>query len=557
MAGNAQIAEILLAIADLLELKNERFKPEAYRRAARSILGGEEDLRVLQSQGLLGEIPGVGDAIRKKIEEFLSSGKIEYYEQLKSQIPPGVIALMRIPGIGPKTASRFHRELGVDGPAALLEAIGQGRLDGVAGFGSRKIEKLRHALAEAPAAPTRRLSLREGWALAQRIVGALAGTGPLDQVEVAGSLRRRRETVGDLDILVTSENPVDTIARFAGLPAVREVLLQGDTKCTVIVEPGVQVDLRVVPTESFGAALQYFTGSKDHNVRLRTWAKDHGLKINEYGVYRDEVRVAGRSELEVYGSLGLPLMPPEIRENQGELDAAIAGKVPPLVAPEELRGELHRHLDPGERDAALPALMAEAAARRFEYVGVVLSARSEGAEPSEAIRKLRALWKAGAGPGSPRLLIGWEAAIGPATPRWILPNGADFGVLDPARPSSVPPQSPDAGPPSERPWFVGHLSLSSAPTESVADAAAPWIQWAARAGVALEITSEAGENGLDGRSARRAVDAGVAIVISAGAGPGGSFEGLDLAIGLARRGWVPRDRVLNATVGLGLRPERR
>ena len=260
----------------------------------------------MRRDGRLSEIPGVGEAIQKKIEEFLDTGKIDYYERLKQAVPPGVIALIRMPGVGPKTAARFQLELGIDSPAALLAAIDQGRLAGVAGFGPKKIANLRKAVANAPSTPVGRMPLRAAWGIARGVVEQLRAAAPIEQVEVAGSLRRRRENVGDLDILATSSSPERAIGVFSKLPGVREVVVQGDTKCTVIFDPGIQIDLRVVLPESFGAALQYFTGSKDHNVRLRTWAKDRGLKINEYGVFRGDDRIAGPTEEEVYRSLGLP-----------------------------------------------------------------------------------------------------------------------------------------------------------------------------------------------------------------------------------------------------------
>ena len=246
MSANDEVSEVLLGIADLLDLQGEKFKPEAYRRAARSILGAGEDLRGLRRDGRLSEIPGVGEAIQKKIEEFLDTGKIDYYERLKQAVPPGRDRVDPDPGVGPKTAARFQLELGIDSPAALLAAIDQGRLAGVAGFGPKKIANLRKAVANAPSTPVGRMPLRAAWGIARGVVEQLRAAAPIEQVEVAGSLRRRRENVGDLDILATSSSPERAIGVFSKLPGVREVVVQGDTKCTVIFDPGIQIDLRVV-----------------------------------------------------------------------------------------------------------------------------------------------------------------------------------------------------------------------------------------------------------------------------------------------------------------------
>ncbi|MCI4358516.1 MAG: helix-hairpin-helix domain-containing protein [Thermoplasmata archaeon] len=544
MSVNVEVSEVLLGIADLLELKSERFKPEAYRRAARSILGAGEDLRTLRQNDLLGAIPGVGEAIRRKIEEYLDSGKVEYYERLKQEIPPGVLALMRIPGVGPKTASRFYRELGIDSPAALLDAIGHDRLSGVAGFGPRKIQNLRRDLEKASGTVARRLPLRTAWAIAQGVVRAIVAAALVDQVEIAGSLRRRRESVGDIDILATSGSPGAAIETFAKLPGVRQIVVKGETKCTVILDPGIQVDLRVVPPESFGAALQYFTGSKDHNVRLRTWARERGLKINEYGVLRGEVRVAGATEEEVYRALDLPWIPPEIRENQGELDGAALGRVPSLVNLSDLRGELHQHLLGS--DGELSEMAAGATRQGLQYVGVVLPGPHEGTDWTRRVRRLRSEWPAKGGPAAPRLLVGYEAPLGEIEAMRELPPGVDYLVGLPGDGTPRPP----APAPTERvpffPWFLGHLRFATDPSEPIGERASPWIEWGRNVGVALEVTPDGPMDGLDSGSIRRAVDAGTSLVLSAGSKAVGDFADLELSIGLARRGWTHADRILNA-----------
>ncbi|HEV2166476.1 MAG TPA: helix-hairpin-helix domain-containing protein [Thermoplasmata archaeon] len=548
MTANDEVSEVLLGIADLLDLQGERFKPEAYRRAARSIVGAGEDLRALRRDGRLSEIPGVGEAIQRKIEEFLDTGRVDYYERLKQSVPPGVVVLIRMPGVGPKTAARFQRELGIDRPEALRSAIDGGRLTGVAGFGPKKIENLRRAVENAPSAPAGRFPVRAAWTIARRVVESLQGAAPVDHVEIAGSLRRRRETVGDLDILATSASPRRAIEAFAGLPGVREVVAKGDTKCTVIFDPGIQIDLRVVGPESFGAALQYFTGSKDHNVRLRTWARDRGLKINEYGVYRGEERLAGATEEEVYRSLGLPWIPPEIRENAGELDAAFRGKLPRLLEAGDLRGELHQHIaDPTDR-SALERWASNATRRGFQYVGGILPRGPSGelAGP-QAIDRVRAAWPKGPQGKGPRLLIGAEVE-GPELAKLSeLPEGVDYLVLRAGPGPAEPPETTREPRGAPLAWFVGHLPTSkNSPAES-ADLAGRWIRYARSTHLALEVTPDGASDGLDSRAIRLALDAGCSLVVNAGSASLGDFTDLELAVGLARRGWAGPERVLNAS----------
>ncbi len=311
MPSNAEAAEIFRSIADLLDVMGERFKPEAYRRAARSIDSLTEDLAQVAARGELRSVPGVGEAIEEKLREYLTTGHVHYLDRLQKEVPPGVAELLRVPGLGPKTARRFWVDLGIEGPAELIAALDAGRLAGVKGFGVKKIAQIRSAVEAARGTgPATRLPIETAYPVALEIIRALRERAGADRVEVAGSFRRGRETVGDLDVLVTSREPTRAFDVFSALPEVREVRLRGSTKETVILTNGLQVDLRVVDPGSFGAALQYFTGSKDHNVLVRTLAKDAGLRVNEYGVYRGEQRVAGATEEEVYAALGLAWIPP-------------------------------------------------------------------------------------------------------------------------------------------------------------------------------------------------------------------------------------------------------
>jgi DNA polymerase (family X) len=543
MSTNTEVAQIFYDMADLLDLQGTRFKPEAYRRAARSIESLGEDLRKVAQRGGLDQIPGVGDALREKITEYLRTGKVSAHEKLRATFPPGVLEMMRIPGIGPKTTGRFYVELHIESPAALAQAIDQGRLNGLAGFGTRKIEKLRDALrAVAGGPPASRRPLLAGWRLARSIMQELSQRTPVRDLVMAGSVRRCRESVGDLDLLATSARPPETIAVFAGMAGVRQVVMQGDTRATVIHDPGIQIDLRVVEPESFGAAWQYFTGSKDHNIQVRTLARDRGLKINEYGVFRGEQRIAGATEADVYAAMGMQWMPPEIRENQGEIELAERKQVPSLVQMEQIRGELHRDVPDAPDAEWMKGLVRDALGLQLQYLGLVVPAGHSTESRASLAGTVQQLWTE-ARPENLRLRLGLEVVLGGSTTPSESEPPFDYLVGVPAGKGTTTPPTPPAGRLAWRPLFVGHLPLGPPGGEVSRDGVLPWIEWCRTHGVALELTAAGAEDGLDAGAARWAHEAGVSLVLSAGSG---ALTDLELTAARARRGWVPSERVLNS-----------
>jgi DNA polymerase (family X) len=552
MTSNAEAAEIFRGIADLLDVLGERFKPEAYRRAARSIETLTEELGLVASRNELRSIPGVGEAIEEKIREYLTTGRVHYYERLKGEVPPGVVELMRLPGLGPKTARRFWVELGLEGPNELRDAIAAGKLDNVKGFGPRKIEQVRTTLEEARTAPAAgRAAIELVYPVAERIVRTLRERSGTDRVEAAGSLRRRRETVGDLDVLVASDDPEKVFELFSALPEVREVKMRGGTKETVVLASGLQVDLRVVEPKAFGAALQYFTGSKDHNVHLRSIARDRGLKINEYGVFRGEERVGGRTEEEVYATLGLPWIPPEIREDQGEIEAAAQGHLPRLIEERDLLGDLHVHLPSSPTVADIARLVADARDRRYAYVGLVVGGvGADGAPfslPAEALERLEATRPKGL-----RVLRAVEGDLAPGA-SFASPLEADYRIVRAAQLSPSPSPIARTGPPVR---LVAHLGRGDGGTE---DPQRRWIEWARGAGAAVEVGP--GPERLESTGARRAREVGVPLALPTGLGSPPDDPTRPIALGFARRaGAGPRD-VANAApvrgaAGRGSRPAR-
>ncbi len=528
MASNAEAAEIFRAIADLLDLLGESFKPEAYRRAARSIETLTEELGTVAGRGELRSIPGIGEAIEEKIREYLSTGQVHYYERLKREVPPGVVELMRLPGLGPKTARRFWVELGLEGPSELSEALAKGRLDHVKGFGPKKIEQIATVLAQARAAPSAsgsRPPIEAVYPIAERIVRTLREVPGTEAAEVAGSFRRRRETVGDLDVLVTSSAPERVFDTFSALPEVKEVRLRGGTKETVVLTSGLQVDLRVVEPAAFGAALQYFTGSKDHNVHLRTIARDRGLKINEYGIFRGEERLGGRTEGEVYSALGLPWIPPELREDQGEIEAAASGKLPTLVAAEDLTGDLHVHLPAMGTAVDLDRLWTAARARGLRYVGVVIGGIGPDGRPFGLDRSTQELL----GSARPRGLgIGRAIEVGPGpVPSELRSLEADYRIVRPI-PSTVEPVG--RLPEGPRLWAVAHVGPGNGIPP---DRLRRWIDWARAHGAGIEVGP--GPERLDSTGSRIARENGVPLLVPTGAGLPDNDPTAPIALGFARR----------------------
>ncbi len=533
MTSNAEATETFRTIADLLDLLGEKFKPEAYRRAARSIESLTEDLGAVAARRELRAIPGVGEAIAEKIEEYLRTGSVSYYERLKREVPPGLVELMRLPGLGPKTARRFWVELGVEGPNELRDAIAAGRLVGVKGFGEKKIEQIRSALAAAAAGPgAARRAIEEVYPVAHSIVRALREGAGADRVEVAGSFRRARETVGDLDILVTSKDPGKVFETFTAQPLVAEVKMRGETKETVVLSGGLQVDLRVVKPEEFGAALQYFTGSKDHNVRLRSLAREQGLKINEYGVFRGDERIGGQTEEEVYATLGLPWIPPELREDRGEIDAARLGSLPRLVDSPDLRGDLHVHLpdEPSLRD--LEQLRADAGARKLVYAAVVVGGvRSDGSTwraPAPIVAAVTGLRDT-----TFRAIPAIEVGPG-AVPDEIQRLGCEHLILRPTGPPPARFETPARSPASR---LVAHVG-------GTPETIRPWLDLARAAGAALEVGP--GSERADSTVARSARESGIPLAIPTGlTEPDGSAT-REVAVGFARRAGARKEDVTNA-----------
>jgi DNA polymerase (family X) len=402
---NGQIADALDEVGDLLEFQGANtFRVRAYRQAARTI----RDLKVAMSDLIdaddnqLTELPGIGKDLAAKCAELYHTGSLTMLDELRQQTPHGVLALMRIPGLGAKKAAALHKELGIMDLEQLKVACEKGRVAKLKGFGATTQKNILEGIAFAATAG-KRLRWSEAEPIVYDILEHLRSGLPEVKAEPAGSFRRGKETIGDIDILVTGVAADQVMDHFAKFPGISQELARGPTKMSVRVAPELQVDLRVVPEESFGAALQYFTGSKEHNVVLRSRAKDRGLKVNEYGVYHaKEVEseaeaisqsVAGRTEADVYQAIGLPWIPPELREGRDEFTWADRGSLPKLIELADLRGDLHMHTTATDGQASITEMVQGARERGLKYVAITDHSRrvtmARGLDPD----RLRAQWK--------------------------------------------------------------------------------------------------------------------------------------------------------------------
>lgn len=376
---NSEVAGILYDIADMLEMQNVDFKPAAYRKAARSVEESPQDVNeIYKSKGKDGlmTLPGVGASISEKIEELLTTGKLKYYDDLKKKFPKHISELMEIPGLGPKRIKLLHEKLKISTLKQLEDAVRKHRISRLATFGEKSEEELAKGIELLKKGRGRMLL---GYALptALEIESRLKSLKFVKGASIAGSLRRRKETIGDIDILATSEEAEKVMAFFTEMPDVSRILAKGSTKSSVILKSGMQVDLRVVKPESYGAALQYFTGSKEHNVAVRELAIRKGLKVNEYGVFRGAKKIAGGTEQEVYKSLGMECPEPELRENRGEVEAAIKHKLPEIIKYGSIRGDFHAHTKHSDGSDSVEDMILAAKKLGYEYIAITDHSKSE------------------------------------------------------------------------------------------------------------------------------------------------------------------------------------
>jgi DNA polymerase (family 10) len=560
---NLEVARLFEEMAKLLEIKGENvFRVRAYERAAQNLETLAEDVTAVAARGELGKIPGIGKGLATHIREYLASGAIAELDGLRKEVPPGLLSLLEVRGLGPKTARLLYDRLGVDSLEKLEQVTVSGEILEVPGIREKTRENILKGLRTRGKGQAR-LPLGRALHVATGIMEALRGSGAVDAIETAGSARRRCDTVGDLDLLVTSRDPRRVIETFVRMHGVERVLAAGDTKASVelAVEghaAGLQVDLRVVEPEASGAALQYFSGSKDHNVRLREIAQRKGLKISEYGVFDERTgqRRAGATEAEVYAAVGLPWIPPELRENTGEIEAALAGRLPALIDLPALRGDLHAHTDWSDGRHPLERLVEAAEARGYEYIIVSDHSRSStvagGLTPDavrEQIRAIRALQNK----HRIRILAGSECDI-LGDGRMDFPDDVlkELDVVLAAVHSRFKQPREEMTARIVKALENPYVNILAHPTGRLIGERDPYdvdldrvFQAARTHGKAVEINASWQRLDLKDTHARRAGERGVPVVISTDTHDLEHLDNMALGVATARRGWISPAQVIN------------
>ncbi len=556
---NADIARVFEDIADLLEIGAANpFRVRAYRNAARTVGDLRLDLAAAIGSGnALPKLPGIGEDLDAKIHEIVATGTCALLEKLKKQLPPAITELLKIPGLGPKRVKALHEALDIDTLPQLLEAARKGTIRDLPGFGEKTEAHILDAV-QARLGQAKRFKLAVAAQYAQPLAAYLKGAKGAREVAIAGSYRRMKETVGDIDILVTADTGARVMERFVKYPEVREVLSKGDTRASVVLASGLQVDVRVVPPESFGAALHYFTGSKAHNIAIRRLAQDRGLKLNEYGVFKGKKRVAGETEESVFASVDLPWIPPELREDRGEIEAARRGELPRLVVLDDLRGDLHLHTKASDGRSSLREMALAARARGLEYIAVTEHSQREtqahGLDSARLLKQLGEIDRANAGLKGIAILKGIEVDI-LEDGSLDLPDSAlaklDVVVAAVHARFNLPRAQQTAR--ILKALDNPYVSILAHPSGRLIDEREPCdidmqavIRRAKARGIALELNAHPDRLDLDDTAARMAKEEGALVAINSDAHSVHDFENLAFGVGQARRGWVEARDVLNA-----------
>ena len=555
---NADVAAIFDEIADLLEIENANpFRVRAYRNAAREMQElGVSAADLIKKGEPLTDIPGIGDSLAVKIKEIVDTGKCQALEKLRKQTPPSVTELLQIPGLGPKRVRTIYHELDVQTVEQLLRAARDGRIRQLHGFGEKTEERIIEAIETHIARPGR-FKLAVAAQYAESLREYLNGVPNVARVEIAGSYRRARETVGDLDIVVSATDPNAVMSALVDYDEVTRVVSKGSTRATIILRSGIQVDVRVVDPASFGAMLVYFTGSKAHNIQLRTMARERGLKINEYGVFRGKRCIASESEASVYRAMDLPWIEPELRENHGEIEAATLGKLPKLVVTSDLKGDLHAHTNATDGHNTLREMADAAKAYGLDYLAITEHSRrlamAHGLDPQRLRRRNAEIDKLNGKLRGITLLKGIEVDIledgDLDLPDEVLSEldlvvGAIHSKFDLSRAK----QTTRVLRAMDHPCF----HILAHPTGRLIDRRAPYdidmlrvIRHARQRGCFLELNAHPERLDLLDIYCQMAKEEKVLIAINSDAHSIHEFDNLKYGVGQARRGWLEKDDILN------------
>jgi DNA polymerase (family X) len=557
--NNADVVAALTEIAELLELKNESsFRIRAYENASKAVSNLTEDVRVLAANGEITEIKGIGKGIAQRIEELLESGHIEYLDELREAFPPGVRELMRVPGVGPSLARRAYTKLGVNDLDELRAAAEDGRLSSLPGFGEKSAQNVIRALGRVNKEESR-ISIGKVMPVVEELIVALQECDAFQNLTAAGSLRRWSPTIGDIDLMATSTDAPRAMEAFINLPQVRQVLGHGPTKSAIVTDNGLQVDLRIVESESFGSLVQHFTGSRDHNIELREFALARGLSLNEYGITTVKSKDVQRftDEVAFYAALGLQYIPPELREAGGEIAAAADNGLPTLITVEDIRGDLHMHSTWSDGACSIEEMVVAAKARGYEYVALTDHSGgigvAHGLSPERLEEQLEELERVRAAHPDIHLFSGTELEI-------KRDGTLDFPDEILSRLDWVVASVHSGFNQSEEEMTARivtaienpHVDAIGHPTGRLIGKRAPYdvdleamFKAAARTRTALEINSFPERLDLVDRHARRAKDLGVMLVVNTDAHAPVNFDNIRYGVAMARRGWAEAGNVLN------------
>jgi len=558
---NADIAKIFEDIADLLEIKNENpFRVRSYRNAALVISGLPESLRsiVERDEKELEDIPKIGKSIHEKIVEIIKTGKCKFHDELLKELPPGLLELLEVSGVGPKKVQLLYDELGIKNVEELEKAAKQGKIRDLPHMGEKTEEKILKAIEELKSHKGRfRISL--ALAYAESLIEYLKKLPGIIKVEPAGSLRRWKDTIGDVDILVTCKHGAPIMDKFVKYPEVKEILAKGETKSTVMLKSNLQVDVRVLDEKSFGAALQYFTGSKAHNIAIRDRAKKMGLKISEYGVFNEKTDkwIAGEREEDVYKTVGLPWIPPELRENMGEIEAAEKKKLPLLVEPGDIKGDLHVHTNESDGIHTLEEMAAYAMHKGYEYIAITEHSKAvgiaRGLDEERVLKQIKEIDRINKQLKGFRILKGIEVDI-KADGSLDLKDDVlkRLDVVVGAVHSKFNMTQEEMTERLIKATATGLVNIIAHPTGRIVGVREPYPVDSARLmnaarehGVILELNSYPDRLDLNDSYCRLAKDMGVMVAISTDSHNRLHMDNIRFGIHTARRGWLEKKDVLN------------